>query len=320
MDITLNKNNGKPLYKQLYDQVSELIRKRELEAGYRMPAERDLSLELGVSRNTVSSAYRELEASGLLTSRQGKGTFVSDDAAGYGRDIYLNLHRLLDQAIDEAAALGVDDKSLSVMLDDRIKARANGLSGARSVFLECNIEQAKFFARELTELTRIPCQPLTISDLETMDDDTARKLREASVVIATFNHVREVVDLVGSFGKEVLGIAINPDLETIVRIARYPDSKRFGFLCISDQFMQKTRQALESAGLGYLSIEFSNTKDEDEVKRLVEDSEVLIVSPGRVKDIEKYNIDGKEIIEFQYNLDEGSVKALKSKLIEQSLM
>jgi len=124
LDITLNKNNGKPLYKQLYDQVSELIRKRELEAGYRMPAERDLSLELGVSRNTVSSAYRELEASGLLTSRQGKGTFVSDDAAGYGRDRYLNLHRLLDQSIDEAAALGVDDKSLSVMLDDRIKARA----------------------------------------------------------------------------------------------------------------------------------------------------------------------------------------------------
>jgi len=58
LDITLNKNNGKPLYKQLYDQVSELIRKRELEAGYRMPAERDLSLELGVSRNTVSSSIQ----------------------------------------------------------------------------------------------------------------------------------------------------------------------------------------------------------------------------------------------------------------------
>jgi hypothetical protein len=49
---------------------------------------------------------------------------------------------------------------------------------------------------------------------------------------------------------------------------------------------------------------------------LVEKSDVMIVSPGRYKDVESVNTENKEIIKFLYSLDDGSVKALKSKIIE----
>lgn len=321
LNIKLNKNNGKPLYKQLNEQITDLVRSRELPPGYRMPTERDLSLELGISRNTVSSAYKELEKQSILVSQQGKGTFVTEESIlSLSRDKFQKLHRLMDMVLDEAYDQGVEKKEILEILEERISEKSALRRNTHSLFLECNIEQAKFFANELQESTGIPCDPLTITDLETMDSRTEEKVKEASVVIVTFNHVKEVSDLLKGYDKEIMGIAINPDLETIVRIARFPDRKKLGFLCISDQFMQKSKQALDSAGLGYLRIVFSNTRKEEEVRRIVEENEILIVSPGRRKDVEKYNGEKKEIIEFLFNLDEGSVKALKNKMAEKNLI
>ncbi|MGL1311205.1 GntR family transcriptional regulator, partial [Vibrio parahaemolyticus] len=48
--------------------------------GMQLPSSRDLALELGTSRNTVTYAYEQLLAEGYLESRTGAGTFVADTA------------------------------------------------------------------------------------------------------------------------------------------------------------------------------------------------------------------------------------------------
>src|SRR5438876_814148 len=53
-----------------------------LTPGFRLPPERDLAGALGVSRATVVSAYRELEAKGLVRGYVGRGTFVSATSDG----------------------------------------------------------------------------------------------------------------------------------------------------------------------------------------------------------------------------------------------
>ena len=55
-----------------------MIRNRELVQGDKLPPERDLAKTLGVSRPTLRSGIRTLTAVGILHSRQGAGTFVSD--------------------------------------------------------------------------------------------------------------------------------------------------------------------------------------------------------------------------------------------------
>jgi ferredoxin-NADP reductase len=105
-------------------------------------------------------------------------------------------------------------------------------------------------------------------------------------------------------------------LETIVKIARYPKDTRFAFICISNEFMFKARAALEKAGLGNINIQFTNSTDERKITKTIDDVDVIIVSPGRSKDVQSHNVNNKYVMKFLYSLDDNSVKELKSKIID----
>lgn len=65
----------------LYDQLVNLLRKKidnEMQPNEKLPSERDLSKQYGLSRNTVRQALHELEIMGYIYRRHGKGTFVSN--------------------------------------------------------------------------------------------------------------------------------------------------------------------------------------------------------------------------------------------------
>jgi DNA-binding transcriptional MocR family regulator len=65
------------LHEELAAQLRILVRTGALPSGSRLPSERSLGTALGVSRNTVTKALDELRADGLLSSRQGDGTYVT---------------------------------------------------------------------------------------------------------------------------------------------------------------------------------------------------------------------------------------------------
>lgn len=66
------------LYRQIADQLSALIAKGEFAAGARLPAERDLARQLGVSRPSVREALIALEVEGWVEVRTGSGVYVLD--------------------------------------------------------------------------------------------------------------------------------------------------------------------------------------------------------------------------------------------------
>src|SRR3954462_7454319 len=67
----------RPVYRQIAGLLADAIGRGTLPAGHRLPPERDLATALTVSRATVVTAYRELEARGLVRGYVGRGTFVS---------------------------------------------------------------------------------------------------------------------------------------------------------------------------------------------------------------------------------------------------
>ena len=72
------------LYRQIADQIRTLIRSGEFPAGARLPPERDLAKQLGVSRPSVREALIALEVEGLVEVRIGSGIYVQPGGSAAG--------------------------------------------------------------------------------------------------------------------------------------------------------------------------------------------------------------------------------------------
>jgi 2-aminoadipate transaminase len=83
LPLQLQPESHVPLYIQLRDQVRALVHGGDLRPGDRIPATRELAVQLGVHRTTVANAYAELESEGLIRGHVGRGTFISGDGNGY---------------------------------------------------------------------------------------------------------------------------------------------------------------------------------------------------------------------------------------------
>src|SRR6202521_4035378 len=74
--------DNRRLYRQIADQIAALIEKGEYGTGQRLPAERDLARQLGVSRPSVREALIALEVEGYVEVRVGSGVYVVGKGAG----------------------------------------------------------------------------------------------------------------------------------------------------------------------------------------------------------------------------------------------
>lgn len=73
----IDPRNPAPLYQQLAEQIRDQVASGELPVGGRLPPQRDLAVQHGVSLMTVKQAMTGLVREGILYSRVGRGTFVA---------------------------------------------------------------------------------------------------------------------------------------------------------------------------------------------------------------------------------------------------
>ncbi len=79
--ISIDKASDKSLYEQLYEQMKSEILNEHYAAGEKLPATRQLAAEHKLSRNTVVSAYNQLELEGYIRSVTGSGYYVENISA-----------------------------------------------------------------------------------------------------------------------------------------------------------------------------------------------------------------------------------------------
>ena len=74
--FAINRNRAESLSLQIVRQLQEAIETGRVAGGTQLPSTRSLARTLGVSRNTVLTAYDELVARGFVHSRRGAGMYV----------------------------------------------------------------------------------------------------------------------------------------------------------------------------------------------------------------------------------------------------
>ena len=106
-----------PPYEQVRAQLEGLIRAGELARGTRLPTVQQLSLDLGLTVNTVARAYKELETDRLVETRGRNGTFVLASRSRH------------NPARPGTACFSVHSQSLQGGSDDRAEVGRGRLAG-----------------------------------------------------------------------------------------------------------------------------------------------------------------------------------------------
>ena len=111
MKIQIDFRSDLPVTNQIVEQIQHQIADGTLSPGDQLPTVRALALELRVNFNTVARAYRSLDEAGVISTQQGRGTYILEQpppavAVHLRREALLALAR---RFFDEASRLGFSE-------------------------------------------------------------------------------------------------------------------------------------------------------------------------------------------------------------------
>ncbi len=105
----IDPSSGTPIYLQIVEQVKQAVAGGVLHPGQRLPATRDLAVELAVNPNTVVKAYQTLEREGLIELPRGRGAFVASGPRTKHAERLVLLQSTVERLVAEAYRLGCSD-------------------------------------------------------------------------------------------------------------------------------------------------------------------------------------------------------------------
>jgi GntR family transcriptional regulator len=110
--FVISQADPRPLYQQVKDQLRHRIAVGELKPGDEIPSIRQLAADIRVSVITIKRAYLELELEGVIQTRQGRGSFVSDNVQIGDTIKQQELAQHLGAAVRVAAMLRLTEEQL----------------------------------------------------------------------------------------------------------------------------------------------------------------------------------------------------------------
>lgn len=112
MDIILNSQSEKPIYLQIFSQISTQILNGNLKSGMQLPPIRTIANELRISVIPVKMAWEELDRHGFIKTITGKGTFVASiSSAELQQKASTQIEELAKEVVKKA-------KEINVSLED----------------------------------------------------------------------------------------------------------------------------------------------------------------------------------------------------------
>jgi GntR family transcriptional regulator len=116
--------SGLPIYTQIVNQVQTQVAGGILNPGDQLPTVRALAEELRVNFNTVARAYRILDEARIISTQQGRGTYITEIPPPQVTEKLRReaLQVLTERYINEAMRLEFSKEEISAMIKDQLKA------------------------------------------------------------------------------------------------------------------------------------------------------------------------------------------------------
>ncbi len=121
--LQIDFRSGLPIYTQIVNQIQTQVAGGVLEPGDQLPTVRALAEELRVNFNTVARAYRILDEARIISTQQGRGTYITEIPPPKVAEKLRkeSLKALTQRYIQEAVRLGFSKDEISGMTREQLK-------------------------------------------------------------------------------------------------------------------------------------------------------------------------------------------------------
>jgi GntR family transcriptional regulator len=122
MNLEIDFRSGIPIYVQVVERIKERIAGGSLVPGTQLPTVRSLALELRVNFNTIARAYRILDEVGVISTQQGRGTYVMEVSPPEVSEKIRKkaMAALTQRFLADAIRLGASPEDLDQILKDKV--------------------------------------------------------------------------------------------------------------------------------------------------------------------------------------------------------
>lgn len=310
---------GMPIYLQVKSYILERIKAGDYKPGTKLPTERDLAAELKISRNTVSAAYKELLIEGVLEARQGRGTFVRQnteeedqiEVTGSKRE---RLLKLIDSSMAKAQELGFSLDQFAAIVRIRAQEKAIAVREMRIAVVACAPEYIHHYIGQIGQAANIGFEEVLLSDLE-KGIISIDLLTACDFVITSTDHHQEVARFMGGDSAKLVAVSAVPNLKSIIKLARLAPGTTVGVIAESSQYVATLERLLDKTVINGLKFEVCYLEEPEQLRQFVSKNNVIVTAEKRQNIIRRYAEEDQDVIEFYYEIDQGSLNQLLAKLI-----
>lgn len=314
---------GIPIYLQVKAYILDKIRTGYYQKGDKLPTERKLSEELGISRNTVSVAYKELLLEGILEASQGRGTFVREqtaDITAAGADVAgSRLERALkviDAAMAQVVELGFTVEQFANLTLIRSKEREMATRRLRVAVVDCTLEYVEKFIAQLSQTAQAQFEPVVLSDLLN-GIVKAEFLAACDLVVTTVEHQSEVVGILGNTTK-LMAVASVPNLEAVIKLVRLQAGTEVAVVAKTQEFVDALDRILIKIGCNGIKLKPCNGHEREQVSQCIAGYKAIVAAESMKQLVRQVAVETQDIITFYYEIDQGSLQQVISRLVAET--
>lgn len=267
-----------PASTQLFNQMRFAIASRQYPPGHRLPSTRQLAMQTGLHRNTISKVYRQLEKIGLVESQAGSGIYVraqgNEGAARVKSPIleqYPKANKIVQESLEkllgEGCTLNQARELFLGEIDWRLRCSARVVVTAPSY----DIGVGELMVKELEESLRIPIQLVPLEQLSSFLDQT-----QAGTVITSRYFIGEAEAIASPKSVRVIPVDIYDYSQEFQLIANMPKDSCVGLVSLSSGILRAAEVIIHSLRGEDLLVMTAQVQDTYKLNAMVRSAHTII--------------------------------------------
>ncbi len=262
---------------QLYEQLSFAIASRQLPPGARLPSVRQLSMQTGLHRNTISKVYNQLVDAQLVQARAGSGVYVLDNEH---LSEVSTMQNMIRRTIDTALSQGYNLEQIHQILEVEVLRRR--YEKVQILVTSADGGTLAMMAQELQEALGVIVQGVLLQEL-------AQKITHthASVVVTQrYDLAATKHFLQGYFQGEVIPIDVHTYQREIQLVEQLPAGATLGLVSISAGVLRVAEIIIQSIRGQHLLLLTAQIEDDYALNAALKAADLIIADEASHSRIE----------------------------------